>query len=325
MSSNANYFKIGLFVIFSVTIFLVVIMALGIDIITKEKVLIETYVDESVQGLSVGSPVKNRGVQIGRVERIDFVLSEYEADRNSPASKLVLIVIGADPDKLTTKTNGSVIRAVGLQVEGGLRLRLTQQPITGIAYLEADYFDPKKYPAPEIPWIPNNIFIPSVPSMLSNFTNSAEIAIEKFAKLDIESLIGNVNRLVTNLDKVVSDAQVPKLANSAVGLFEELQKSNASLKLFLQELRQTNNNASKLLKPVATGEHSVSIPELVASLDTTLARIDEIMLSYKPDVDETMAAMKSAAGNIKELTEQIKAHPSQVIFSNPPAQTEVYK
>ena len=48
--------------------------------ISKEKVLFETYFDQSVQGLSVGSPVKYRGVEIGSVDDITLVTREYHLD-----------------------------------------------------------------------------------------------------------------------------------------------------------------------------------------------------------------------------------------------------
>ena len=43
----------------------------------RPRIYIETYVDASVQGVDVGSPVKFRGVPIGRVSAIKFTFNEY--------------------------------------------------------------------------------------------------------------------------------------------------------------------------------------------------------------------------------------------------------
>ena len=54
-------------------------LALGAGNVFKRTVTIETYFDESVQGLDVGSAVKYRGVQIGRVTRIGFTCDPVPA------------------------------------------------------------------------------------------------------------------------------------------------------------------------------------------------------------------------------------------------------
>ena len=69
-SQQTYYYRVGVFVfsgIALVTIFVLVLV--GGDFFTERRVF-ETYFDESVQGLSVGSAVSFRGVQIGSVSQI---------------------------------------------------------------------------------------------------------------------------------------------------------------------------------------------------------------------------------------------------------------
>jgi hypothetical protein len=80
MSQKANYFRLGIFIIAASAILVAIILALGAGTAFKRTVTIETYFDESVQGLDVGSAVKYRGVQIGRVTRIGFTGSTYQDD-----------------------------------------------------------------------------------------------------------------------------------------------------------------------------------------------------------------------------------------------------
>ena len=63
MSAKANYFKIGIFVISATIITIIAIVFLGAGAIFKKKLMVETFIDGSVQGLDVGSPLKLRGVK----------------------------------------------------------------------------------------------------------------------------------------------------------------------------------------------------------------------------------------------------------------------
>ena len=58
MSQKANYFKLGLFVIGAVVAGIVVLMIIGTGRWLKPRTTIETYFNESVQGLEIGSKMK---------------------------------------------------------------------------------------------------------------------------------------------------------------------------------------------------------------------------------------------------------------------------
>jgi len=69
MSAQANFFKIGVFVIGGVLTLVLLLLVLGSGQWFQSKVAIETYLNESVQGLEVGSKVRYRGVVVGEVRR----------------------------------------------------------------------------------------------------------------------------------------------------------------------------------------------------------------------------------------------------------------
>ena len=71
---EARYFKIGVFVLSSLAIGIVFLVAFAGGG-KGPALMFETYIEESVQGLEVGSPVRIQGVPIGRVESIGFVLT----------------------------------------------------------------------------------------------------------------------------------------------------------------------------------------------------------------------------------------------------------
>jgi ABC-type transporter Mla subunit MlaD len=68
--NKLSYFKIGLFVISASVLAIIGILVLGAGALFQRTALVETYIEESVQGLDIGSPMKFRGVQVGKVEEI---------------------------------------------------------------------------------------------------------------------------------------------------------------------------------------------------------------------------------------------------------------
>src|SRR5579862_184674 len=79
MSAETMYFKLGAFVLVGLAVAVGAVVVLGAGTLMRKKVLAETYMDESVQGLDAGAPVKFRGVHVGRLEKIEFAAVQYGA------------------------------------------------------------------------------------------------------------------------------------------------------------------------------------------------------------------------------------------------------
>src|SRR5258708_15365338 len=81
MSAQANFFKIGIFVIGATIALVFLLVMLGAGKLFQSKIVIETYFNESVQGLDLGSKVKYRGVIVGEVKSIGFTYTRYQQDK----------------------------------------------------------------------------------------------------------------------------------------------------------------------------------------------------------------------------------------------------
>ena len=86
MSANASYFKIGLFVILGSLLIVTAIVIFGAGAIFQEYIYVESYFEDSVQGLSVGSPMKFRGVDVGQVSEIGLGPVAIVQPRGCPAA-----------------------------------------------------------------------------------------------------------------------------------------------------------------------------------------------------------------------------------------------
>ncbi len=267
MSARANYFKIGIFVISAAVIAIIAIVALGVGTFFQKKMMLETYIDGSVQGLDVGSPFKFRGVKLGNVEKITFVNQEYKFD---PASKEyltygqhVLVKIAIEPTRELTEEEQR--QFVERMIAKGLRVRLASQGITGVAYLEADYVDPEKYPPREIPWEPKTYYIPSVPSTITQFTESMEKILEKIEQIDVKGITSGVEETLKDITKTLEDLNVKEIT--------EL------VEVLLTEVRETNKKVGPLISNASETMDSVSeeLPEILVQLKQTLRRFNNIV------------------------------------------------
>ncbi|MGH8800834.1 MAG: MlaD family protein, partial [Casimicrobiaceae bacterium] len=258
MSRQANYFKLGLFVIGGIAVAVVLLLIVGTGSLLRSRTTIETYFNESVQGLDVGSKMKYRGVTIGAVTKISFTYVEYE--QNLPMSqrkRYVLVEAQIEPGLVGGKVARDIAtpEATALEVARGLRVHLAPQGITGTNYLELDYVD---MPAPvlQIDWKPDNIYIPSTPSTVQTFVAAATEIVDRLHRLDIEGIVANLNRLlVTANDRIgaIDAGALSQHADRTLGKMDRTLDGIASRKIsdeavgLLAELRVTNTELNTLL------------------------------------------------------------------------------
>ena len=350
MSLKANYFKLGLFVIGAIVAGVVVLVVVGSGRWFQPKVTIETYFNESVQGLDIGSKLKYRGVAIGEVTRIGFTYNRYQQDRPmNQRARFVLVEAQVEPKLLGGRAGaGDITNPEGLklEIERGLRMRLAAQGITGTSYLEIDYVDPVP-PINSIDWKPDNIYIPSAQSTVSTFVNAAIGVLERLHKLDIETVVANVNKLLvtTNarvdaidtkalsqrtervLGKVeiaLDNVDAKKLSEETVALLAELRTSNAELKKTLSNpaLQKLPDDAAGAIARVRALVDDPNLPKSIAHLSRTLARIDRILGVGEADLTVTVENLRQITDNLRDLTEDAKRYPANVIFGTPPRPLE---
>ena len=205
---ETNKFKLGLFVSVSILLFIAAVMSMGIfDSLFKAKVHMATFVEESVQGLNTGSAVKYRGVPIGNVNDITIAMGgqTIRIDMEIDLSKFK-IKRGSNFLGLSSISPQDFYKYLLDDIQKGLRCRIEPDGITGLKYVEIDFFkDIAALPAEEeTPGLQNGIFyLPSTPSLMANLRISmteilANIASINFKKISREtiSLLSTANSMV---------------------------------------------------------------------------------------------------------------------------------
>ena len=159
MNHATNNFKIGLFTLGGVVILIVGVLAFGARGYLKPTSMFETYITGDVTGLSVGSPVELRGVQVGKVKRIGFSWIDYQLTQ--PSYIVVDFEVQNDVSPMPPgETQWDPLKAA---VERGLRARVKNKGITGTSILSLEYVNPSQSPPIQFPWKPRYIYIPAAP------------------------------------------------------------------------------------------------------------------------------------------------------------------
>ena len=350
MSQRANYFKLGLFVIGAIAAGILVLVIIGSGRWFERKVIIETYFKESVQGLDIGSKLKYRGVTIGEVTRITFTYTRYQLDLPiTQRERYVMVEAQVQPRLLGGRAAAGDMtnpENAQMEVDKGLRLRLAQQGITGLAYLEMDYVEPPPAVLP-ISWKPDNVYIPSAPSTFTAVVNAVQDIMDKLHRIDIEATVARVDKLLdtTNdriaaidtrrltasadktfakLDSTLDQLQAKKLSDQVQGLVSELRASNAELKKTLanpawQKIPDDTAAAVQRMKELISDP---KIQRTIASIDRITGRFDRIFGSTDTDLATTIENLRQITDNLRDLTEETKRYPASVIFGGPPAPLE---
>ncbi|MDY6838460.1 MAG: MlaD family protein [Thermodesulfobacteriota bacterium] len=344
MSGRANYFKIGLFVIVATTLAVVSVIILGAGALFQKKTLMESYFEESVQGLEVGSPVKFRGVGIGNVELITLVDREY-----ATALQHVLVRVGLSSDvwKAKPKQVGDLTE----EIERGLRVRLAFQGLTGTAYLEADYLDPERNPPLKIDWTPRYCYIPSAPSTITRLSESLDRIMRRLEQVKIDRITEVVETSLKAFTQATEDVDLKETNAQAQELLIDLRETNrliaeslkgGRLESILSDTSATMGAARRIVEgsepslaefPAALLEASRNVeaftkrldamsqglPDAFSRLKEILHEIDDLLSSQQQDIAITVRNIKAASENLRELTENATRYPAQVLFGEPPS------
>ena len=350
MSQRANYFKLGLFVVGAIVAGIIVLVIIGTGRILQTRVTIETYFNESVQGLDVGSKMKYRGVDVGQVTRISFTYVKYEQDKPmGDRKRYVLVEAQIQPRLVGGRAANDIAspQSTALEVEKGLRVKLAPQGITGTSYLEIDYVDPTNNPPLPIDWTPDNIYIPSAPSTVGQIVNSASEIMDRLHRLDIEGVVANLNKLLatTNdrvaaldtkslqqrtertlakIESTLNDVAAKKLSDEALALLADLRKTNTELQATLSNpsFKKLPESADAALQKVRDLASDPRLASSIAHMESTLSRLDRIFGGGEGDLSTTIENLRQISDNLRDLTEDAKRYPSNVIFGAPPRPLE---
>ncbi|MEO0649589.1 MAG: MlaD family protein [Planctomycetota bacterium] len=282
-----NQWKLGLFVAVALALGFAGLVFFGANRLNRESFPIVTYFGESVEGLDVGSPVKFRGVQLGRVKEITFAPNQKDVQVTCEIFLETVQRLG-----LRDSAPDANIE-LSLELEG-LRLQLVRSGITGVAFLEADIFDTEKIVDAEydfeLPWN----FVPSQPSVLRSIETGLEETLDT-----LPDVLADTRNAIQTFEQTLSEARVAEVSDeilatlaSARGLSDDIREAGAGE--LVGETRELVRSYQAVASDISAG---------VETLSTSLGRIDGLIATVEADLNraglsEAVDAVRDAARNI---------------------------
>jgi len=324
MATQKTKFAVGLFVAIGIAFAILVTIWLGMSRFLQEGQYCVTYFDESVQGLDVDSPVKYRGVFIGRVESISV----------APDSKLIKVVLKIESGQKLDPNLVAQLRSVG--ITGSMFVELDQK--------KAD--EPDQSPALSFP--SEYPIIASKPSEISGLIGGINEVLNQIKALDLKEISDTIKATLDNINQSVDDANIQRVSRTIEISFEKLENILA------------DQRWNKILASADTAAQSLNI--LLDKADQTLFRVEAIVSgkeqTIKTALDDFSQAMKNAniflnkgsalvgdadasvsqlmhhlliaarnlekaSDNLNQLMEALAEQPSQLFFGEPPQPREI--
>jgi len=283
-SPKASYFKIGVFVLAGFLLGIGVIVVLGVGALFQRYVVVETYFNETVKGLEVDSAVFLRGVEVGKVLDIGFVRDAYGWKRGDPHidewGNWIFVRVGLFRTSGSKEEEKARLELLSEQIRRGLRLTLARNAISGLAYIEGDYFDPGSTPEIGVPWKPRGIYIPSAPNTLTRLSRSIFEVFDRLKETKLEELVEAARRFLDRSAERIDAIDAATLSDEAIGA--------------LSSLRSVLDEVERLLE----GPKGQSIPGDVASIVTSLR---ETIVGSEDEIRTTIRELAAASEQTNKL------------------------
>jgi phospholipid/cholesterol/gamma-HCH transport system substrate-binding protein len=312
-----GHWKLGLFVVTGLGLGLTTVALLGARSLRHEVGLYVSWFDESVQGLDVGSPIKFRGVTLGTVAKIQVAPDHRHVEVESALGVEELARLGLDiaetPVPLGTPRK--------LVMAPDLRLQLASAGLTGVKFLQLDFFDERAYPPPVLPFaVPEN-YIPTAPSMFKNLENSLTSVVSRLP--EVTDQVSAALREIEIMTRALNAEHIPARVvasldafDRAVGSAEHLLKRVDSAKLSqttiraLQAVQETLHNLDALVARVDRPDGLLSRAEQTTRrLGDTLQGADAV----GDQLIDTLRAAELAARSLRLLTQALEAEPDMLV------------
>jgi paraquat-inducible protein B len=327
MAKPANKTLIGLFVVGAVALAVAAVAIFGSGKFLAKRPKFVMFFSGSVNGLTVGSPVLLRGVQIGEVTDI--------AIQFNPKDLTFTIPVHVEFNPASISAPGEALRTMRgnypyfrRMVAKGLKAQLRLKSIiTGQLYIDVGFH-------PEMPTrlVGLDRRYPEVPTIPS----PTEVLMATLEKVPFGEITDKLIKVTEGIEKIVNSPDVKesmKNLNVAIREVNDLVHGvQAEIKPTAENLRETSNAArgafvqaekTLALKDGEPGKLAGGVRSTLARVNTTLDDVRSTLASYNRfadknadigyDLSKTLREIDAAARSIRSLTDYLDRHPEALV------------
>jgi len=315
MAVEKSYARLGLFLV----VVLVVVLATAFLFIQRWRsravIAMVTYTNENVSGLEVSSPVRFRGVSLGRVSDV----------RVDPRDVIVEIDFEMFPDRLntigiSTERVGQIRDLRGMFPN--LRASMVSNPVTGEAYLLLDV--PENPPTPmTLAFTPDRPYVPWVPTTLATVQDRLPAILERAeATLQtVTEIISKVpesldrsNRFFTNVERIFQESELPALSADSRKFFSA---TSGQIDKIATDLERVIGADGTLVTFVENANAAIKAADLPTTNQSARAAADQTALAAD-DLRRTLPAIRDSLDQLRDLARQLQEQPESVVYGPRP-------
>jgi len=316
MSTKANPKVIGGFVVGAVALAVVAVVVFGSVRFFQKRFVNVMYFSGSITGLSVGSPVKFRGVQVGEVTKIAAVLDPETMTITIP------VYVELDPKSWIVVGHQGSAKALATRrfyeplLDKGLRAQLDIESfVTGKLFINMDLHP--ETPAKFVGLDPRYPEIPTIPSLQDEILKTLHDLPEK-----IIAVADGVERLVNS----------PAAQDSLRDLDDLIRAVSTQVGPLMTSMRTTSDAARRAfkqgeqtlaMKEGPSAEMAASFTDAMKKASTSLDQMHSTLGTYQRlaepsgslghDLERTLGEVDAAARSMRTLTDYLELHPEAVL------------
>jgi len=337
VSRRASPTVIGAFTLGAIALAVAAIAIVGSGKFFTQRTRAVAFFHEDMQGLTVGSPVDLRGVQIGTITDIRIHLNVAKM------TPVIPVYMEFNSSRFEFVGDKEVIDSIDARlarqqrlktaIENGLHARLAiQSLVTGqlVVELDLDPDAPRKFVGAD----PSTIEIPTSPSDIQQVRSA-------LARLPLEKIAESALRLFDDADRLVASPELPSLLRSLLASANSLDQLLNSAQADLQPLvanvdaavgsaHDTLAEAQSVLREahttLATGDHLMSTDAHEAlqagtgaleKAEKTLSDADGLLAAnsaQRYDLDQTLRNLSAASRALRAFSEELERKPNSVVM-----------
>ncbi|OIR04354.1 paraquat-inducible protein B [mine drainage metagenome] len=326
MKTKVSPAVVGFFVLGALALGLIALLSFGgVNFFSKPQRFV-VFFNESVHGLDLGSPVKLRGVRVGRVVDMNI---RYNSKTDQAE---VAVVCELSRNMIVDQTGKEVDvtdrRVIQQFVKNGLRAQLGVVGLaTGLLFVELDFYNPAEYPA--TPPLSDGRFevVPSVPSAISEYQASLTEILSDLRRVDFAALSKELQALLIDTRKQVDKADLRELitewtkAAKSVQTLATSPQITSAIAHFDQASQQMNSVLEKVGSQVNPTSDKlaatlVETKRAAESLNATAAELRHFVEAQQHvggDVSQTLQHISDAADAVQRLADFLERNPNAVL------------
>ena len=316
MAVEKNYARLGFFLVVVLTLTLATALLFIQRLRSREVLELVTYTIEDVSGLDVSSPVRYRGVSVGRVTdiRVDPRAEPVEIDFEVFLDRLNTVGFSAERIRKIVDLRGTFPK---------LRAQVIGNLVTGEAYLLLDA--PHNPPPPiSLGFTPTRAYVPSVPRPLAAMQDRLPAVLER-AEATLQTLreivskipdsLERSNRFFTNIERIFQESQLPALSADSRQFFATTSRQIEQVTSELDKLVDTGGSLVQLLNDA---QASMDASKLPATTQTARDALNQTNLAAE-ELRRSLPVIRDSLAEFRELARMLAEQPESVVYGRRPA------